>query len=83
MITIPLSDLNNQELLTFGKRMSKIFSSVNTEQLGIKLYVDNFEERFSVYTQSFNKEEVSAAEISQKDAYCDDYYIALRAHVRN
>lgn len=83
MISIALSDLNNQELLTIGKRVKDILKGVDTNNLGIDVYVQNYVNKFDLYEESYNKEEVSAAVIAQKDARCDDYYIALRNHVTN
>jgi len=83
MIEIAMSNLGNRELFTLGVRVNVNIGNYDTEALGIKLYADNFISNFDVYKTSFEKEAVSAETISQKDETRDDYYIALRNHVRN
>ncbi len=83
MIEIAMSSLGNREIFTLGVRVNENIGRYNTESLGIKLYADNFNSKFDVYRTSFEKQAVSAELISQKDEIRDDYYIALRNHIRN
>ena len=83
MIEIAMSGLGNRELFTLGVRVNENIGRYNAETLGIKLYADNFISKFDVYKTSFEKQAVSAELVSQKDEIRDDYYIALRNHIRN
>lgn len=83
MIEIALSKLGTKELFTLGSRITEGISNYDTKALGIKMYADNFESKFDKYRVSFEKQHVSAELISIKDESRDDYYIALRNHIRN
>lgn len=83
MINLPLSRLNNHELFTLSKRIHELITEYNTAELGIKPYADNFAEKFSVYSVSFEKQSVDAKSIAEKDGVRDRYFIAFRTHVQN
>lgn len=83
MSNIAVSLLSNAELYSFSAQVNDLLTPVDTQNLGIKVYSDNFSAKFGVYQQAYEKPPVSAREIVQKDALCDGYFIALSTHIRN
>ena len=83
MIDIAMSSLGNQELFTLGGRVNDTIGKYDAAALGFQLYAERFSTAFQAYKASFEKEPVSAEEVSQKDELRDNYYKALRSHVRN
>ncbi|MBN1252013.1 MAG: hypothetical protein JXR51_01680 [Bacteroidales bacterium] len=83
MITLSFSRTGTRELFTLGTRIKELLSNYNAEELGIKLYVDNFNEKYQTYKNSIEKQEISADVLTQKDSLRDNYFLALRGHLRN
>lgn len=83
MKEIALSTLDNQQLFTLASRVETVIAKKDTAALGIKPYSDNFISKLGEYKTSFKKQAVSAEMIAQKDGVRDNFYIALRNHIRN
>jgi hypothetical protein len=83
MISLSISRIGTRELFTLGTRVKELLANYNAESLGIKLYADNFLQKYEQYKKSIEKQEISAQELARKDSLRDNYFIALRNHLRN
>lgn len=83
MIEIGLSSLTNQELFTLGLRVDKIIGKFDAAVLGFLFYTNLFKAQLAEYKISIEKQQVSAEELAAKDKLRDNYFIALRNHIRN
>jgi hypothetical protein len=83
MIKIPLSRLTNDQLYTLGNRLKELFKAIDAVVLGIVLYVTLFLEKFDIYSKSYEKQTATAKKVAEKDALRDNFFLALRSHLKN
>ncbi len=83
MIKISLSKVSNQDLYTFGDHIRKFLSKFNVELLGILMFVQRFLQALTIFERSIEKQTASSEAISILDSLRDNYFVALKAHLRN
>lgn len=83
MIKISLSAVSNQDLYTLGDHIRKILTKFNVKALGILLFVQRFLNALKIFEESIEKQGVSAEKVALLDARRDNYFVALKAHLRN
>lgn len=83
MIKISISKVSNQDLYTFGDHIRKLLSKFNVELLGILLFVQRFLQALTIFEASIEKQTASSEAVSILDSLRDNYFVALKGHLRN
>jgi len=80
---IPFSKLNNKELYALGLRTDEIITRRSIDEMGIKVYYDDFKDAFIKYEAGMQHENVSAGIVSQADGERDDAYQGFEGNLKN
>ena len=83
MIKISLSAISNQGLYTLGDHIRKLLTKFDVKALGILLFVQRFLKALKIFEESMEKQNVSSEKVAMQDAQRDNYFVALKAHLRN
>ena len=83
MISIALSNLRNNELLTLCLRTNEIISAVDADLLGFALYKDLFTSAYNVFKNGMEHQSVSTEEVAVADNQRDEMLKGLTNHLRN
>ena len=83
MIKISLSAISNQGLYTLGDHIRKLLTKFDVKALGILLFVQRFLKALKIFEESMEKQNVSSEKVAMQDAHRDNYFVALKAHLRN
>lgn len=83
MLQVTFSKLNNNELYALGLRTKELLTPVNSQELGIKNWVQKFNTSLNDYKESIEKSPTSAQSVSLKDSVRDDNFVGFKNHFKN